>query len=333
MSTGRPLPVPSHLLRGSPSRGHRRCQAAPWLHRSHPRPLASGSPGRTLLVSPHGCCCAGTAASHSWCPCRDRGVRAGGHGEGWRRGEGGEAHSLLGASDIGAIGELPAVPTFIPSCVQGGHAGAGDRTGTCSGGRPSAPLPSPQHPSPAMLYLAPAAAGTAPHRWHRPRCSSVPAHQHRAARPAGTCQRGSAERPRHRTRAGRTRPALPDTCVQHGAAVGGHGQINRVSGVLAHHGEWLVCPWHGCPFSHTWQSWQQVSPVAHTAPGISWQELLLQQGSVHSCGGGAAVSMCHQHPALGTGNHPASPRHPWAEPWRKEVHSGLQAPPEPLVPR
>lgn len=59
-------------------------------------------------------------------------------------GEGWGAHSLLGASDIGAIGELPAVPTFIPSCVQGGHAGAGDRSGTCSGGR------DPQH-----LYLAP----------------------------------------------------------------------------------------------------------------------------------------------------------------------------------
>lgn len=32
------------------------------------------------------------------------------------------------------------MPTFIPSCVQGSHAGAGDRTGTCSGGR------DPQHP-------------------------------------------------------------------------------------------------------------------------------------------------------------------------------------------
>lgn len=61
-----------------------------------------------------------------------------------------------------------------------------------------------------------------------------------------------------------------------------------------------MCPWHGCPSPHTWQSSQQASSVAHTAPGISWQELLLQQGSVHSCGGGAAVSRCHQHPALQT---------------------------------
>lgn len=38
-----------------------------------------------------------------------QGARQGGHGEGWG------PHSLLGASDIGAIGELPAVPTFVPS--------------------------------------------------------------------------------------------------------------------------------------------------------------------------------------------------------------------------
>lgn len=191
------------------------------------------------------------------------------------------------------------------------------------GQRPSAPLPSPQHPTPALLYLAPAAADTAPHRWHRPRCSSVPARWHRAAHPGGRCQGGSAVRPHHRTRASHTRPAAPDTCVQHGAAVGGHGQINGVSGGLAHHRERLVCPCHGCPSPHTWQSWQQVSSVAHMAPGISWQELLLQQGSVHSCGRGVAVRGCHQHPALGAGNHPASPRHAWAEPWRKGVPSGL----------
>lgn len=143
-----------------------------------------------------------------------QGARQGGHGEGWGH------HSLLGAGDIGAVGELPAVPTLISSCVQGSHAGAGDRTGICSGGR------DPQHPylalstppTPAPLYLALAAAGTAPRRWHRRRCSSAPARRRRAARPAGTCQGGSAARPHHRTRAGRTRPAAPDTRVQHGAA-------------------------------------------------------------------------------------------------------------------
>ena len=69
-----PFPPPWH----SPSRGHRRCRAAPWLHRSHPHPWAGGSPGRTLLVCPRGCCCAGTAASRSRRPCRDRGVGGGG---------------------------------------------------------------------------------------------------------------------------------------------------------------------------------------------------------------------------------------------------------------
>lgn len=34
----------------------------------------------------------------------------------------------------------------------------------------------------------------------------------------------------------------------------------------------------------TWQSWQQAAPVAHRAPGSSWQVLALQQGSAHSCG-------------------------------------------------
>lgn len=278
-------PAPSLLALCSPSRGHRRCQAAPWPHQSHPRPQRGESPGRTLLACRH----AGTAASHSWCPCRDRGVRAGGTARGTRRRTGASltaghrrCRSRWGAARSAHVHPL--------SCSEQPRRSWGQDWHLQRGQRRSAPLPSPQHPSPALLYLAPGADGTAPRRWHRPRCGSVPARQHRAAHPAGTSPGGSVERPRHRTRAGHTRPGAPGTRGQHGAAVGtrGHCQIDGVARVA------LTNPRHGRPSPRTWQSWQQESPVAHAAPGISWQELLLQQGSVHSWSGMG----CGQHWAL-----------------------------------
>lgn len=140
----------------------------------------------------------------------------------------GGQRSPLGAGDVGAIGELPAVPTFIRFHVQGGHAGAGDGAGACSRGAASLSTPTqPLAPTPAPPYLAPAAAGTAPHRWHRCHRSRPPARWRRAARPAGRCRVGSVARPHHRTRAGRTRPGAPGTGVQHGAAVRAHSQMSR----------------------------------------------------------------------------------------------------------
>ena len=69
-----------------------------------------------------------------------------GSGQGWGRGEGRDGdggsgqerrrrqRSPCSTRHIGAIAELPAVPTFIPACIQSSHAGGGDGNSTCMGG-------------------------------------------------------------------------------------------------------------------------------------------------------------------------------------------------------
>lgn len=269
----------------SPSRGRRLCQAAPWLRRSHPRPRAAQCPGRSPLLGPHGHRHAGTAASRSQHPCGDQwsGVWTARVGTakmgpaltaGHRR-----RRSHWRAARSAHVRPLSRSERPCRSWRQGWHL------------RQEEMSPSPPHqatvPAPSPLYLAPGAAGTAPRRWHRRRRSSAPAPQRRAARPAGRRWVGSEARPRRRTRAGRTPPEAPGTDVPHGAAAEGQSQIGREPtaspGVAPQEKPALQRGWEAGPSPGTWQSWQQVSPVAHCAPGTSWQVLLLQQGSVHSC--------------------------------------------------
>lgn len=167
----------------SPSRGRRLCRAAPWLHRSRPRPRAARSPGRSPPLGPHGHRHAGTAASRSQHPCGDQGsgaqttrmgtVKTGtaltaGH----RR-----RRSHWGAARSAHVRPLSHSERPCRSWRQGWHL------------RQEEVSPSPPHqaavPAPSPPYLAPGAAGTAPRRWHRRRRSSAPAPQRRAARPAG----------------------------------------------------------------------------------------------------------------------------------------------------